>query len=78
VLNAVCHRCITLETRVSSPFSPHGFLYRTVDLVGYVFLQILRFSTVIIILSVLRTRLHFRLILATVRHSFEELTMNVM
>lgn len=50
----------------------------TVDLVGQGFLQILRFSTVIIILSVFHTHLHFRLILAAVRHSFEELTVNVM
>jgi hypothetical protein len=49
----------------------------TVYLVGQVFLQILRFSTVIIILSVFHTRLHFRLILAAVRHSFQELTVNV-
>jgi hypothetical protein len=49
-----------------------------VDLVGQVFLQILRFSTVIIILSVFHTHLHFRLILAAVRHFFEELTVNVM
>ena len=42
----------------------------TVDLVGQVFLQILRFSTVIIILSVFHTHLHFRLILAAVRLFF--------